>query len=144
MNMALIIHGGACEIEKARRDPTRRGIQKALTIGHKLLRSGASAVLTVERVVAALEDDPVFVAGRGSYRNAAGIVEMDAIIVDGATLKFGAVAAIRNVANPVCVAKRVMENTSHCLLAGDGAKNLLLQKDFGLSPTMKSRLHQLL
>ena len=95
-----------------------------------LLRRGAPALEVVERVVMLLEDDPMYDAGHGSYPNSTGEVEMDAIIVDGATLRFGAVAAIRNVANPVRVARRVMDATSHCLLVGTGATRFAREQGF--------------
>ncbi len=118
---SLIVHGGAGHFDAARQQPALGGIRRACETGWALLSQGASALDVVERVVTLLEDDPTFDAGTGSYPNTEGFVEMDAILVDGATLNFGAVAAIRHVKNPIQVARRVMCATRHCLLAGDGA-----------------------
>ena len=75
-----------------------------------------------ERATRALEDNPVFDAGQGSFVNSGGHVELDAIIMNGETLRTGAVAALQNVANPISVARLVMERTPHNLLVGDGAR----------------------
>jgi beta-aspartyl-peptidase (threonine type) len=93
----------------------------AAQAGHSVLLQSGSALDAVEQAVVLLEDDPIFNAGRGSHFNKAGHVEMDALICDGAELNFGAVTAIRNVANPINVARMVLELTEHCMLAGHGA-----------------------
>ncbi len=77
-----------------------------------------------------LEDDPVLNAGRGSFRNLDGVVEMDAMIMDGRTLALGSVAVVRDVCNPVSLARRVMTDTNHVLLAGDGASRFADAIDF--------------
>jgi len=117
----LIIHGGAGRFAPERHEAALAGIRRACESGWELLSQGASAMDVVERVVSLLEDDPVFDAGTGSYPNTEGFVEMDAILVDGATLNFGSVAGIRHVKNPIQVARRVMTRTPHCLLVGEGA-----------------------
>jgi beta-aspartyl-peptidase (threonine type) len=94
------------------------------------LQGGASAIDAVEAAVATMEDDPIFDAGRGSVLNQSGQVEMDAIIMDGATLRSGAVAALRHIRNPVKVARRLMEDTQFSMLAGDGALRFALSKGF--------------
>jgi beta-aspartyl-peptidase (threonine type) len=76
---------------------------------------------TVERVVRILEDDPLFNAGKGSHLNRLGRVEMDASIMEGAGLEAGAVAAVERVRNPITLARRVMEESPHVLLVGQGA-----------------------
>jgi beta-aspartyl-peptidase (threonine type) len=126
----LIVHGGAGTFAEGRLDPARAGVEQACNAGLALLRRGAPALDVVERVVCLLEDDPAYDAGHGSYPNSAGEVEMDAIIVDGATLRFGAVAAIRNVANPIRIARRVMDATLHCLLVGAGATQFAREQGF--------------
>jgi beta-aspartyl-peptidase (threonine type) len=130
----LIVHGGAGTFAGGRFDAARASVKSACNAGEALLGRGAPALDVVEMVVALLEDDPIFDAGHGSYPNAAGEVEMDAILVDGATLRFGAVAAIRNVANPVRVARRVMDETPHCLLVGAGATNFAREQGFAFVP----------
>ena len=103
---------------------------RAAELGQGLLLDGASALDVVERVVMALEDNPTFNSGTGSCANAEGEVEMDAIVVDGARGDFGAVAGIRHVKHPVCVARAVMERTPHCMLMGSGAASFALEQGF--------------
>jgi len=119
--VALVVHGGAGRFEPGREAAAREGVRRACETGWAMLAQGAGALDVVERVVTILEDNPVFDAGTGSYPNTEGFVEMDAILVDGATLNFGSVAAIRHVKNPIQVARRVLTATRHCLLVGDGA-----------------------
>jgi beta-aspartyl-peptidase (threonine type) len=118
---SLIVHGGTGDWPD-HRDAAVAGVRAAAELGWKLLRDGKSALDVVEQTARVLEDDPVFDAGRGSYVNSAGQVELDAIIMDGETLKTGAVAALRNVANPISVARLVMARTAHNLLVGEGAR----------------------
>jgi beta-aspartyl-peptidase (threonine type) len=132
--IGLIVHGGAGHFVAERIEAARAGVHRACEAGVAWLRQGKSAIDVVERVVAQLEDDPTFDAGHGSYPNSAGQVEMDAILVDGATLRFGAVAAIRNTANPIHVARRVLDATPHCLLVGDGATRFAREQGFAFVP----------
>lgn len=99
----------------------RSGLENALRVGWTILEKGRSSLDSVEAAVAALENFHLFNAGRGSVFNHDGKNEMDAAIMDGKNLKAGAVAFIRNVKNPIKLARLVMENTEHVLLAGDGA-----------------------
>lgn len=117
----IIVHGGAGNWPEERWPEAREGCVLAAQAGHAALSQSGSALDAVEQAVVLLEDDPIFNAGRGSHFNNAGHMEMDALICDGATLDFGAVAAIRNVSNPINVARMVMLLTEHCMLAGDGA-----------------------
>lgn len=87
----------------------------------KRLESGARALDVVEHAVVELESSGMYVAGRGSAPNTAGYVELDASIMDGASREAGAVAAIVGVANPISVARRVMQETPHVMLVGTGA-----------------------
>jgi beta-aspartyl-peptidase (threonine type) len=89
--------------------------------GHSFLQRGASAVDAVEAAVKVMEEDPTFDAGLGSFLNADGEVEMDATIMDGDDLSFGAVAAVQHILHPISLARQVMERTQHCMLVGDGA-----------------------
>lgn len=119
---SLILHGGAWSIPDADAADCIAGCRAAAEIGWPILTSGGSALEAVEAVVRNLEDNPVFGAGRGSCLNADGDVEMDAILMDGANLNTGAVAAIQRVQHPVSVARLVMERTGHNLLVGAGAE----------------------
>lgn len=117
-NPAIIAHGGAGGLLfPERRD---RGLRRSVQDGYEILKAGGSSLDAVERAVARLEDCPVFNAGTGSVPGLSGTVEMDASIMTS-RLEFGAVAAIRNVQNPIRVARLVMERTDHMVLAGDGA-----------------------
>jgi len=118
----LAVHGGAWNIPDTLVEASRAGVRSALEEGFDLLRGGASALDTVERVVRRLEDDPTFDAGRGSRLNREGFVEMDASIMDGRHLRAGAVAAIRDVLHPISVARAVLERSEHVLLVGAGAR----------------------
>lgn len=122
---SLAIHGGA---GSARRDTTDaenyyRALREVLSLGSERLAAGEASLRVVEEVVAALEDDPRFNAGRGSVFTSIGTHELDAAIMDGRTLACGAVAGVKNVRNPVRLARRVMEDTPHVLLTGQGADN---------------------
>jgi len=96
-------------------------LRRALAAGHDILTAGGSALDAVTQAVAALEDDPLFNAGRGSVFTAAGTQEMDASIMDGRDHRAGAVAGILGPRNPVLAARGVMEHSDHVLLIGEGA-----------------------
>jgi isoaspartyl peptidase/L-asparaginase-like protein (Ntn-hydrolase superfamily) len=122
---ALALHGGAgpqpSGWSAARARQYRDALAQALEVGHALLVADQSALDAVTATVAALEDDPLFNAGRGAVLTSAGTAELDAAVMDGAALRAGAVAVIRRARNPVKVARAVMERTPHVLLAGAGA-----------------------
>ncbi len=122
---ALAIHGGA---GNAARDRTNaedyyQALREVLAAGAEQLEAGEASLQVVENVVAALEDDERFNAGRGSVFTSIGTHELDAAIMDGRTLACGAVSGVKNVRNPIRLARRVMEDTPHVLLAGVGADN---------------------
>lgn len=119
----LVVHGGAGQRspDRATDAPRLEGLRRACEAGWRVLSRGGAALDAVEAAVRVLEDDPPFNAGRGAALTAEGTVELDASIMDGATLACGAVAAVRDVANPVTLARAVMERSPHVLLAGEGA-----------------------
>lgn len=119
---AIVIHGGAWVRDGADSPPLIAGLERAAAGGFAVLAAGGSAVEAVEAAVVLLEDDPLFNAGRGSCLTADGTIEMDASIMDGRSLDAGAVAAVRGVRNPVRLARRVMTDSGHLLLVGDGAE----------------------
>jgi beta-aspartyl-peptidase (threonine type) len=121
MKARLIVHGGAWNIPEEYETNHLAGVRRTVAEVFPRLQEGASAMDTVEAAVRMLEEDPTFNAGRGAALNAAGKIELDAMIMDGATLNLGAVAAIQNILHPVTVARLVMERTEHCLLVGAGA-----------------------
>jgi len=122
---SLMVHGGAGALDNVadERSAVRylESIRVVLEHGRVILERGASAVEAVEQCASLLEDDPLFNAGCGSVLNENGKVEMDAGIMDGRDLSAGAVAAIGNIANPVQLARLVMDGSEHVLLIGDGA-----------------------
>jgi beta-aspartyl-peptidase (threonine type) len=124
----IIVHGGAGE-RHADDDPAKaeQGCLAAARAGHAILEQGGSALDAVVAAVCVLEDDPQFNAGRGSALNADGEVEMDASVMTG-DLQAGAVAAVKGLANPVRLARLVMERTKHVLLAADGAHRFALEQ----------------
>ena len=124
---AIAIHGGAGTILKSHftleQDALyRERLTRALETGYALLECGSTSLDAVEAVVQLLEDDSLFNAGKGAVFNSDGKVELDASIMDGKTLKAGAVAALHHVKNPICLARAVMENSEHVFLIGEGAE----------------------
>jgi len=117
---ALAVHGGAKEIAADEEAANRDGCAAALAAGRAILERGGSALDAVEAAVRSLEDDPVFNAGRGSVRNAAGEVEMCAAIMSGIDLAVGAVTVVKGMRHPVSVA-RLLLGEHEILLAGEGA-----------------------
>ncbi len=130
--IALAIHGGAGTILRSQMTADlereyRGGLEAALKAGWAILEKGGSSLDAVESAVISLEDFPLFNAGRGSVFTHEGKQEMDACIMDGARLKAGAVAFVKNIRNPVKLARLVMERTEHVLLAGEGANQFAEQ-----------------
>ncbi|HXG52170.1 MAG TPA: isoaspartyl peptidase/L-asparaginase family protein [candidate division Zixibacteria bacterium] len=118
---AIIVHGGAGPVRDGSLERRLEGCDAAARAGWRLLERGASALDVVEAAVAALEDNPLFNAGTGSTLNSRGEIEMDAAIMEGVSLRAGAVAAVQRIKNPVKLARRVLEDGRHVLLAGAGA-----------------------
>jgi beta-aspartyl-peptidase (threonine type) len=128
--IAIAIHGGAGVVRRlthAQQSMYCQGLERALDTGYEVLARGGSSLDAVTAAVVALEDDPLFNAGRGAVYNAAGKHELDASIMDGATLRAGAVAAVSRIRNPVLAARAVMENSPHVLLVGKGAEHFAQQ-----------------
>lgn len=117
---AIIVHGGAWAIPDELVAGHHEGVRVAAQAGYDLLNRGACAEDAVEAAVRLMEDDPVFDAGRGSHLNADGLVELDAAMMEGAKLEVGAVASVRDIANPITLARHVMASP-HCLIVGEGA-----------------------
>ena len=117
----LIVHGGAGADRTDAPDELREGIREAVAAGWRVLAEGGHSLDAVEAAVRVLEDAPRFNAGRGSVLTSTGTVETDAAIMEGDELRCGAVAAVSRIANPVTLARRIMDDGRHVLLAGDGA-----------------------
>lgn len=121
MPISLIVHGGAWDIPDDEVAEHQAGCRAALQAGWQVLQAGGAALDAVEAAVRVLEDAPIFDAGVGSVLNRDGDVELDAAIMDGPTLRSGAVAAVRRVRNPIALARRVLESQV-ILLVGQGAE----------------------
>lgn len=122
---AIAIHGGAGSppaSDKKAIDGRNRALSAALKHGVKILKNGGTSLDAVEQVIVMLENDPLFNAGKGAVYNHVGGHELDASIMDGRDLNSGAVAGVSTVKNPIKLARLVMTETRHILLAGDGAE----------------------
>ena len=134
MKPVIAIHGGAGVLRADKPGAAeRRALARALDAGYEAL-GAANALAAVAAAVVAMEDDPHFNAGRGSCYNAQGEIEMDASIMDGATLRAGAVAAVRLIRNPVLAARAVMDRTHHVLLVGASAERFARKHGVKLEP----------
>lgn len=131
----IIVHGGASDIPEDLRDDAKDGCARAAEIGWDVLQAGGRAVDAVEAAVRALEDDPTFDAGCGSVLNAAGDIELDAIIMDGTDLSLGAVMAVKHVSHPVSLARLIMDESRHNVLAADGAEVFAQEHGLPLVPS---------
>jgi len=127
MKFGMVIHGGAGTIERSEMTPEnerahRAGLERALRAGYAVLKRGGPSLDAVEVTVRVLEDDPLFNAGRGAVFTHEGTNELDASIMDGRSLKAGAVAAVKRIRNPISLARLVMEKSPHVMLEGNGAE----------------------
>ncbi len=125
--IGLAVHGGAGTIERSDMTPEkereyRSGLERALAAGYEILKQGGSSLDATEAAVRVLEDDPHFNAGRGSVFTSAGTNEMDASIMDGKTIKAGAVGSVKHIKNPIGLARLVMEKSPHVMLDCAGAE----------------------
>ncbi len=123
----LVIHGGAGTILRSnmtaeKEAAYRAALEKSLKAGYKILENGGKAIDAVEAAIMVLEDDPHFNAGKGAVFTNEGKNEMDAAIMDGNTLKAGAVASVTTIKNPITAARAVMDKSEHVLMVGKGAE----------------------
>ena len=140
--IGLVIHGGAGTIDREKMTPQREkeyrvALERSLAAGYEILKRGGSSMDATEAAVRVLEDDPHFNAGKGAVFTDAGTNELDAAIMDGKTLKAGAVANLRHIKNPITLARTVMEKSEHVvtksprvgplLMTGEGAETFARQ-----------------
>ena len=118
----LLVHGGAWAIPPEMAEDHQRGVSRALATGYALLEKGATATDAVEAAVTILEDDPTFDAGRGSFLTSKGTVQLDALLMDGATLRAGGVACVEHIRNPIQAARLVLDKSPHVYFVGAGAE----------------------
>ena len=136
----LAIHGGAgtlprAEMSAGREVKYRDGLAAALEAGYALLQGGATSLDAVTQAVMLLEDNPLFNAGLGSVFTFDGHNELDAAIMDGSTLKAGAVCGVTHIKNPVQLARTVMEHSEYVMLSGGGAEEFALSRGLELVPS---------
>ncbi len=129
---AIVVHGGAGDIDRARLGPEgdkayRAALTRVVQAGAQVLDRGGSPLDAVEAAIRALEDDPLFNASRGAVFTADGKTELDAAIMDGATLRAGAVADVTHTRYPITLARAVMEKTPYVFLVGPGADAFSIQ-----------------
>lgn len=139
MLYTIAIHGGAGTIRrdsmtKVQQEAYEQGLQQALDSGYAILAGGGSSLDAVTAAVVALEDCPLFNAGRGAVFNHEGKHEMDASVMSGRTLRAGAVAGVSNIRNPVLLARAVMEHSEHVILSGAGAADFARQQGIATAP----------
>jgi len=120
----IVVHGGTEIWETERRKLKIIGLKDAVKAGFEILKKGGNSLDAVETAVISMEDNEVFNAGKGSTLTIDGRVEMEASIMDGKTLNAGAAGLLRDIKNPVRLARIVMESTDHVFIAGDGAEKL--------------------
>ncbi len=119
----LLLHGGAWDIPADLLDAHEQGVFDALQEGWRVLERGGSALDAVETAVASMEDDPAFDAGRGSFLTRDGRVQLDALLMDGATLRAGGVACVERIRNPIHAARLVLDKSPHVYFVGPGAED---------------------
>lgn len=131
--ITLVIHGGAGSILKENHVngldlQYEQGLQMALNTGFEALEKGGSAIDAITLAIIEMENNPLFNAGKGAVFTKKGLNEMDAAIMEGKNLEAGAVTAVRNIKNPILLAKKVLEKSGHVFLSGNGAKDFALQE----------------
>src|SRR5579884_1316815 len=126
-NPVLLIHGGAWAIPEEMIEAHRRGVQNALAAGWKVLERGGTSIEAVEAAVVAMEEDDTFAAGRGSFLTSDARVQLDALMMDGATLRAGGVGCVERVRHPVSAARMVLEKSPHVYFVGAGAERFVEQ-----------------
>jgi beta-aspartyl-peptidase (threonine type) len=137
--LSIAIHGGAGTILKEDMTPELeaaylKGLNDSLSAAYAVLEEGGTAINAVKAAIVILEDNLMFNAGRGSVFTKKGVQEMDAAIMSGKDLSAGAVAAVRNVRNPIELAAEVMQNSNHVFLSGKGANDFAIKQGIKLEP----------
>jgi beta-aspartyl-peptidase (threonine type) len=121
-NPVLVVHGGAWAIPDDMVDAHRNGVSNAAAAGWRVLERGGSSLDAVEEAVVVMEDDETFDAGRGSFLNRDGKVQLDALIMDGGTLRAGGVGCVERIANPVRAARKILSESPHVYFVAEGAE----------------------
>lgn len=133
--IGFVIHGGAGVISRGSLTPEkeaeyRKKLEEAVLTGYAMLEKGSSGLDAVEAAIRMLEDSPLFNAGKGAVFTADGKNELDASIMEGRTMKAGAVAGLHRIKNPISLARKVMENSPHVMMVGEGAEKFAKEQNF--------------
>jgi beta-aspartyl-peptidase (threonine type) len=136
---ALVLHGGAGVMSEKSMTPVIQKeylvvLNRALQVGDSVLSAGGTSMDAVESTIMVMEDSPLFNAGKGAVFTHDGTVELDASVMDGKTLGAGAVAGIKDIKNPIRLARTVMEKSEHVFLTGNGASQFAVEQGFKLVP----------
>lgn len=136
---AIVIHGGAGEMTRENLTPElekeyRESLLVAMNTGKKILAEGGSSLDAVEQTIRTMEDNPLFNAGKGAVFTHEGRNELDAAIMDGSNLAAGAVAGVTDIKNPITAARKVMTNSPHVMLAGQGASQFAKEQGLEIVP----------
>ncbi len=137
--LGFMIHGGAGVIRRGDLSPEREKeyrvkLEEAVLAGYKALQNGKSGLDAIQTAINLMEDSPLFNAGKGAVFTADGKNELDAAIMEGKTLKAGAVAGLRHVKNPINLARAVMEKSPHVMMVGEGAELFAKEQNIELVP----------
>ena len=145
----LVVHGGAWAIPDDMVDAHLNGVRNAAAAGWRVLEGGGSALDAVEEAVVVMEDDETFDAGRGSFLNRDGKVQLDAFIMDGATLRGGGVGCVERLRNPVRTARKILSDSTHVYFVAEGAERFAAEHGIELCrnedliiPREVERLHE--
>jgi beta-aspartyl-peptidase (threonine type) len=153
---AIAVHGGAGTLSRRNTSAGEEqaylaGLAEALDAGYAVLERGAPSLDAAIAAVCVLEDNPLFNAGRGAVLTRDGAAELDASVMDGRTLKAGAVTGLKHVKNPVALARRVMDHSPHVMLVGAGAEEFarfqgveLVSNEYFRTQVRQAQLHRLL
>jgi beta-aspartyl-peptidase (threonine type) len=131
-NPVLVVHGGAWDIPDDMVEAHLNGVRNAAAAGWRVLERGGSALDAVEEAVVVLEDDETFDAGRGSFLNRDGKVQLDAFIMDGATLRGGGVGCVERIRNPVRAARKILGDSPHVYFVAEGAERFAAEHGIAL------------
>src|SRR5512138_739890 len=132
MNPVLVVHGGAWAIPDDMVEAHLNGVRRALAAGWKVLEGNGSALDAIEEAVVVLENDETFDAGRGSFLNRDGRVQLDALMMDGKTLRAGGVGCVERIRNPVKAARLILEKSPHVYFVGEGAERYVEEQGLEL------------
>jgi len=131
-NPVLVVHGGAWAIPDDMVEAHVNGVRQAAGVGWRVLERGGSALDAVEEAVVVMENDETFDAGRGSFLNREGKVQLDALIMEGLTLRAGGVGCVERIRNPIRAARKILSDSPHVYLVAEGAEQFAREHGLAL------------